>query len=69
MIVQAIKSKGTTYYHPTMMPITLASQKKKRPSYGRKKRDIKTGGPSPDELYKALITAAEGYVKFKHIEL
>lgn len=72
MIVQAIKSKGTTYYHPSMMPMTLASQKKKRPSYGRKKRDIEqneTGGPSPDELYKALITAAEGYVQFKHIEL
>lgn len=51
------------------MPMTLASQKKKRPSYGRKKRDVKTGGPSPDELYKALITAAEGYVQFKHIEL
>lgn len=70
MIVQAIKSKGTTYYHPTLMPMTMASQKKKRPSFGRKKRGIEqTGGPSPDELYKALITAAEGYVHFKHIEL
>lgn len=72
MIVQAIKSKGTTYYHPSMMPMTSATLKKKRPSYGRKRRDTEgnqTGGPTPDELYNALITAAEGYVKFKHIEL
>lgn len=55
-----------------MMPMTSATLKKKRPSYGRKRRDTEgnqTGGPTPDELYNALITAAEGYVKFKHIEL
>ncbi|KAJ6635532.1 hypothetical protein Bhyg_14118 [Pseudolycoriella hygida] len=74
MIVQAIKSKGTTYYHPLSMPMTAATSsqityKRKRPS--RIKREInntkivddKSAGPSPEDMYKILLMAAEGYVK------
>lgn len=70
-----LRSIGTTYYHPALMPMTaeLATSqityKRKRPP--RIKRQInntnfpneKLAGPSPDDMYKILLMAAEGYVK------
>lgn len=75
MIVQAIKSKGTTYYHPASMPMTNTAPgiqiKKKRPSFGRRKRNVnetESGAPSPDDMYRALVFAAENYVQFQSIK-
>ncbi|XP_055694386.1 uncharacterized protein LOC129796457 [Lutzomyia longipalpis] len=77
MIVQAIKSKGTTYYHPAMMPMNGAaatSIKKKRPSFGRRRKrrnapenDDQMATPSPDDLYRGLVLAAEQFVKLNQI--
>lgn len=76
MIVQAIKSKGTTYYHPSSMPQTNGAPgiqiKKRRPSFGRRKRNIngtetEFGTPSPEDMYRALVFAAENYVQFQSI--
>uniref|UniRef100_A0A1B0GMA2 Uncharacterized protein n=1 Tax=Phlebotomus papatasi TaxID=29031 RepID=A0A1B0GMA2_PHLPP len=76
MIVQAIKSKGTTYYHPAMMPMNgaaLSSIKKKRPVFGRRKRrkapdnDQQMAQPSPDDLYRGLVLAAEQFVKLNQV--
>lgn len=58
-----------------MMPMTSAqttsqiSYKRKRPPRIKRQTDKKTfpndklAGPSPDDMYKILILAAEGYVK------
>lgn len=66
---------GTTYYHPALMPMTSAqatsqiSYKRKRPARIRRQTnntnflDEKSAGPSPDDMYKILLMAAEGYVK------
>lgn len=82
MIVQAIKSKGTTYYHPAAYPMTnptnLAVKKRRPSSFGkRRKRGIQTmtnstttiitGEPSPDQLYHALVLFAENYVHYQKI--
>ncbi|GAB0099545.1 hypothetical protein DMENIID0001_154200 [Sergentomyia squamirostris] len=79
MIVQAIKSKGTTYYHPALMPMNAAPQisgiKKKRPSFGRRRRRRRStfgsdeshmATPSPNDLYQGLVMAAEQFVKMSN---
>ncbi|XP_037039099.1 uncharacterized protein LOC119076440 [Bradysia coprophila] len=84
MIVQAIKSKGTTYFHSNAsMPMMVATSGKitaAKGSYYRKRKrplrtkrqasyndtnfpDDKSAGPSPDDMYRILVMAAEGYVK------
>lgn len=71
---------GTTYFHPTLLPMTAAVQsttQKRRPST-RYRRNInriqamkkknetnashKMAEPSPDDLFKVLVLAAESYV-------
>ncbi|XP_035906779.1 uncharacterized protein LOC118509756 [Anopheles stephensi] len=66
MIVQAIKSKGTTYYHPTITgSATLASVLKKRKPFMRRKRDLTYITPldayDAEQLHQMLIAFAEGY--------
>lgn len=93
MIVQAIKSKGTTYYHPALLPmmstgggggtggeslsqISQISIRKRRPARHRRAATNGTAtppadrlaGPSPEELYKILVLAAEGYVKMSTVQ-
>lgn len=95
MIVQAIKSKGTTYFHPALMPmvstggagtgtgtegisqISQISIRKRRPVRHRRAAangtstatgDERLAGPSPEELYKILVLAAEGYVKMSAVQ-
>lgn len=55
---------------PALMPMVQATSKRRRPA--RLKRQTndtnfphheKAAGPSPDEMYKILLMAAEGYVK------
>lgn len=69
---------GTTYYHPTMLPLTSSVEThKRRPlnTYPRYRRNInrvpviketnephKMAEPSPDDLFKVLVLAAESYV-------
>lgn len=68
MIVQAIKSKGTTYFHPvsTAMTATNTGLLKKIKIYRRSKRGIKVNetdaSPDPLELYGILKKSAEIYV-------
>ncbi len=65
---------GVTYYHQTSMPMTATtsqiSYKRKRPlrvkrqtNNGTNFLDEMSAGPSPDDMYKILLMAAEGYVK------
>ncbi|XP_040157509.1 uncharacterized protein LOC120897004 [Anopheles arabiensis] len=66
MIVQAIKSKGTTYYHPTITgSATLASAIKKRKPFMRRKRDLTYISPldayDAAQLHQMLVTFAEAY--------
>uniref|UniRef100_A0A182M1Z6 Uncharacterized protein n=1 Tax=Anopheles culicifacies TaxID=139723 RepID=A0A182M1Z6_9DIPT len=66
MIVQAIKSKGTTYYHPTITgTATLTSAIKKRKPFMRRKRALTYITPldayGADQLHQLLVTFAEGY--------
>ncbi|XP_065082509.1 uncharacterized protein LOC135704897 [Ochlerotatus camptorhynchus] len=80
MIVQAIKSKGTTYFHPTVTSsATLSSAVKKRRPLGRKRRHIENGnititennisaGSNPELIYASLIVVSEAYVKFSAID-
>ncbi|XP_049296697.1 uncharacterized protein LOC125770770 [Anopheles funestus] len=68
MIVQAIKSKGTTYYHPTITgTATLTSAIKKRKPFMRRKRDLTYITPldayDPGQLHQMLVAFAEGYAK------
>uniref|UniRef100_A0A182IP27 Uncharacterized protein n=1 Tax=Anopheles atroparvus TaxID=41427 RepID=A0A182IP27_ANOAO len=75
MIVQAIKSKGTTYYHPTISgTATLSSTIKKRRPFKRRKRQTlpyvtadNAGAPldayDADQLHRMLIAFAEAYVE------
>lgn len=68
MIVQAIKSKGTTYFHPvsTAMTATNAGILKKIKVYRRSKRSVDRNdtdaGPDPFELHRILKRSAEIYV-------
>ncbi|XP_053662497.1 uncharacterized protein LOC128711639 [Anopheles marshallii] len=66
MIVQAIKSKGTTYYHPTITgTATLTSAIKKRKPFMRRKRDLTyitpLDGYDAVQLHQMLVTFAERY--------
>uniref|UniRef100_A0A182SCU3 Uncharacterized protein n=1 Tax=Anopheles maculatus TaxID=74869 RepID=A0A182SCU3_9DIPT len=66
MIVQAIKSKGTTYYHPTITgSATLASVIKKRKPFMRRKRELTYITPldayDATQLHQMLVAFAEGY--------
>lgn len=79
MIVQAIKSKGTTYYHPSAFPMTNAQSpgiqlKKRRPSFGRRKRNVNgtdtsevVAAPTPQAMYRALVFIAENYVQIQRV--
>lgn len=58
-------SIGTTYYYPS-----IQSVRNGRPN-GRERRDTldnKQAEPSPDDLYRVMIMAAEGYVRLKSPE-
>ena len=69
---------GTTYYHPAMQPMVTGaaatsqiSYKKRRPSRIRRNvnsgEELKLAQPSPEDLYKILVSAAEGYVNFSNL--
>lgn len=69
MIVQAIKSKGTTYFHPVstaMTTVNAGGVMKKIKVFRRSRRSTaknETGaGPDPWELHKILKRSAEIYV-------
>lgn len=67
MIVQAIKSKGTTYFHPITTSKTSLNQSiKKIKVIKRAKRDVSQNetedGLDPWELHDILKRSAEIYV-------
>lgn len=65
---------GTTYYHPALLPMMAATQTTRirrplaqiRPNrYRRNVNETQMAEPSPDDLYRVLLLAAESYVRLK----
>lgn len=53
-------------------PVRLTTKRKQRPQLSNRYRrsataDVTSAQPSPEELYRVLIMAAEGYVQFNQL--
>ncbi|XP_055591032.1 uncharacterized protein LOC129743099 isoform X2 [Uranotaenia lowii] len=82
LIVQAIKSKGTTYFYPTITGTTTAVLKKRRPVI-KKRRDLDShrnvsaidgaanndfSAPDPEILYTSLVLASRNIISMELIK-
>ncbi|XP_031635792.1 uncharacterized protein LOC116348801 [Contarinia nasturtii] len=77
MIVQAIKSKGTTYFHQTSLPIMSTGTETTnrvtgfRPNrFGRNKRAaerIMNAEPDPLDMFEVLLAISKGYVQLSNL--